>query len=191
MTALASRVNARFAFLFTLLIYLSIGPCLAIPRTASTSFEMVMRPALESVGLLDASFGGFGALGLSQFVYSVLFFAIAYLVALNPEKLTQRLGKFLCPTLIALIALLFLGICFNPLGDAAAPTGAYAQGAFATGFIEGYQTMDTIAALNFGLVIAINIRAFGIRFEGTVVKERSLRARSPPSSSSRSTARSP
>lgn len=171
LTALASRVNARFAFLFTLLIYLSIGPCLAIPRTASTSFEMVMRPALEGAGLLDAAFGGFSALGLAQFVYSILFFALAYAVALNPEKLTQRLGKFLCPTLIALIALLFLGICLHPLGDAAAPTGAYAQGAFATGFIEGYQTMDTIAALNFGLVIAMNIRAFGIRSEGTVVKE--------------------
>lgn len=112
LTALASRVNARFAFLFTLLIYLSIGPCLAIPRTASTSFEMVMRPALEGAGLLEAAFGGFSALGLAQFVYSILFFALAYAVALNPEKLTQRLGKFLCPTLIALIALLFLGICF-------------------------------------------------------------------------------
>ena len=171
LTALASRVNARFAFLFTLLIYLSIGPCLAIPRTASTSFEMVMRPALEGAGLLDAAFGGFSALGLAQFVYSILFFTLAYAVALNPEKLTQRLGKFLCPTLIALIALLFLGICLHPLGDAAAPTDAYAQGAFATGFIEGYQTMDTIAALNFGLVIAMNIRAFGIRSEGAVVKE--------------------
>lgn len=171
LSTLASRVNARFAFLFTLLIYLSIGPCLAIPRTASTSFEMVMRPALESAGLLDATLGGFGALGLSQFVYSVLFFALAYVIALDPAKLTQFLGKFLCPTLIGLIAILFLGICLNPLGDAAAPTGAYAQGAFATGFIEGYQTMDTIAALNFGLVIAINIRAFGIRSEGAVVKE--------------------
>ena len=171
LSTLASRVNARFAFLFTLLIYLSIGPCLAIPRTASTSFEMVMRPALESAGLLDATLGGFGALGLSQFVYSVLFFALAYVIALDPAKLTQFLGKFLCPTLIGLIAVLFLGICFHPLGDAAAPTGAYAQGAFATGFIEGYQTMDTIAALNFGLVIAINIRAFGIRSEGAVVKE--------------------
>ena len=113
-----------------------------------------MRPALESAGLLDATLGGFGALGLSQFVYSVLFFALAYVIALDPAKLTQFLGKFLCPTLIGLIAILFLGICLNPLGDAAAPTGAYAQGAFATGFIEGYQTMDTIAALNFGLTSA-------------------------------------
>ena len=108
LSTLASRVNARFAFLFTLLIYLSIGPCLAIPRTASTSFEMVMRPALESAGLLDATLGGFGALGLSQFVYSVLFFALAYVIALDPAKLTQFLGKFLCPTLIGLIAILFL-----------------------------------------------------------------------------------
>lgn len=171
LTALASRVNGRFAFLFTLLIYLSIGPCLAIPRTASTSFEMVMRPALESAGLLEASFGDFGALALAQFVYSVLFFLLAYFIALNPEKLTQRLGKYLCPTLIALIFLLFAGILFQPLGEAAAPVAAYAHGAFATGFIEGYQTMDTIAALNFGLVIAMNIRAFGVKSEGAVVKE--------------------
>ncbi|MBM6704533.1 branched-chain amino acid transport system II carrier protein [Sutterella massiliensis] len=171
LTSLASRVNARFAFLFTLLIYLSIGPCLAIPRTASTSFEMVMRPALESAGLLEASFGGFGALVIAQFVYSVLFFLVAYFVALNPEKLTQRLGKYLCPALIVLIFVLFLGILFHPLGEAAAPGSAYVHGAFATGFIEGYQTMDTIAALNFGLVIAMNIRAFGIKSEGAVVKE--------------------
>ena len=31
---LAGRVNNGFASVFTLLIYLSIGPCLAIPRTA-------------------------------------------------------------------------------------------------------------------------------------------------------------
>ena len=41
---LASRVHPQFAFIFTLLIYLSIGPCVAIPRTASTSFEMALAP---------------------------------------------------------------------------------------------------------------------------------------------------
>ena len=44
LNTLASRVHPRFADLFTLLIYLSIGPCLAIPRTASTSYEMVIAP---------------------------------------------------------------------------------------------------------------------------------------------------
>ena len=171
LTALAERVEKRFAFLFTLLIYLSIGPCLAIPRTASTSFEMVVRPALEGAGLLDAAFFGFGSIAISQFFYSALFFLLAYAIALNPEKLTQRLGKYLCPTLIALIFVLFAGILYNPIGEAGSPGAAYAASPFARGFIEGYQTMDTIAALNFGLVIAMNIRAFGIRTEGVVVKE--------------------
>ena len=43
---LAKRVHPIFAFIFTLLIYISIGPALAIPRTAGTSFEMAVLPFL-------------------------------------------------------------------------------------------------------------------------------------------------
>ena len=43
---LAGRVHPAFAWIFTLLIYLSIGPCLAIPRTATTSFEIAAVPFL-------------------------------------------------------------------------------------------------------------------------------------------------
>ena len=46
---LAGRVNARFALIFTVLVYLSIGPCLAIPRTSSTSFEMLAPLLPEGV----------------------------------------------------------------------------------------------------------------------------------------------
>ncbi len=168
---LAGRVHPVFAFVFMLLIYLSIGPCLAIPRTASTSFEMVVRPVLEHLGALDAPFAGWTLLGASQLVYSVVFFLIAYVLALNPEKLTNRLGRVLCPTLIVLIAVLWAGVFINPLGAPAAPQGGYAANAFFSGFIDGYQTMDTLAALNFGLIIAMNIRALGIKTESGVVKE--------------------
>ena len=64
--SLAGRVHPAFAFVFMLLIYLSIGPCLAIPRTASTSFEMVVRPILENFGLLEAQMGGWSLLGTSR-----------------------------------------------------------------------------------------------------------------------------
>ena len=168
---LGARVHPVFAFIFMFLIYLSIGPCLAIPRTASTSFEMVVRPLLAENGLLEAPLLGWTALGFSQLAYSVLFFLAAFLVALNPEKLTSRLGKFLCPTLITLICVLWLGAFVNPIGEAGAPAAAYAGAALAHGFIDGYQTMDTLAALNFGLIIAMNIRAMGIKSEGAVVKE--------------------
>ena len=75
---LASRVHPKFALVFAILVYLSIGPCLAIPRTASTSFEML-------VPLLG------GGRGL-QLGYSVVFFTAAFLVALRPEKETTTLA---------------------------------------------------------------------------------------------------
>lgn len=168
---LAGRVHPYFAFVFTLLIYVSIGPALAIPRTAGTSFEMVVRPVLAAEGLLDAKLWGFGLLDVAQCFYAAAFFLVAAAIAMNPEKLTQRLGKILSPSLILLIGALFVGVLFAPLGDYGAGSGAYADGAFARGFIEGYQTMDTIAALNFGIIIAMNIRAFGIKDERTVVSE--------------------
>ena len=93
---LASRVHPKFSLVFTILVYLSIGPCLAIPRTASTSFEMLV----PLVG---------GGRGL-QLGYSIVFFAVAFLVALHPEKLTDRLGRVLCPALIALIFVLFAAV---------------------------------------------------------------------------------
>ena len=38
---LAARVHPTFSRIFVALVYLAIGPCLAIPRTASTAFEML------------------------------------------------------------------------------------------------------------------------------------------------------
>lgn len=38
----------------------------------------------------------------------------------------------------------------------------YQRAPFLKGFSEGYQTMDTIAALNFGLVIATTLGTFGL-----------------------------
>ena len=38
------------------------------------------------------------------------------------------------------------------------------------GFLTGYQTMDTIAALNFGIVIVMNIRALGVTEEKAVLR---------------------
>ena len=155
---LAGRVHPKFAAVFTLLIYLSIGPGLAIPRTASTSFEMV-APFLGEKG------------GWLQVIYSAVFFALAALVALRPEKLTKRLGKILCPALILLILVLFFGCVLRPVTDHyGVPTGSYTELPAIAGFLGGYQTMDTIAALNFGIIIALNIKARGVEQEKSVVR---------------------
>lgn len=156
--ALGARVHPRFAALFTLLIYLSIGPCLAIPRTASTSFEMAVTPFTQTGSTL-------------QLAYSVLFFAVAAALALHPEKLTDRLGKILCPALIALIVVLFVGCIAHPVARGYGATAdIYRSLPTVRGFLDGYQTMDALAALNFGAIIALNIRARGITDERAVVR---------------------
>ena len=99
---LARRVHPVFASIFTLLIYVSIGPGLAIPRTASTSFEMAVLPFIPTG--IDA--------GKVQLIYSAAFFFVAFLIALKPEKLTECLGKFLTPCLLALIFIVFVRRCF-------------------------------------------------------------------------------
>ena len=157
---LAERVHPRFAFVFTLLNYLSIGPCLAIPRTASTSFEMAVVPFLGS-----------GNLQVAQIFYSAAFFVIAFVVALNPDKLTERLGKVLTPVLLVLIVVIFAGSLIKPPGLYGTPIKEYASGPLVKGFLDGYLTMDTIAALNFGIVISLNIKGMGVRKDSVVVGE--------------------
>ena len=153
---LAGRVSPRFAQAFTILVYLSIGPCLAIPRTASTSFAM-LEPLLPADGWAV------------QLGYTAVFFAAAFCVALKPEKLTQRLGKVLCPALLVLIVVLFAGCLLHPAAAGyAAPTKAYAALPAVQGILDGYQTMDTLAGLNFGAVIALNIQALGVTDPGEI-----------------------
>ena len=152
---LASRVHPKFSLVFTILIYLSIGPCLAIPRTASTSFEMLV----PLVG---------GGRGL-QLGYSTVFFAAAFLVALHPEKLTDRLGRVLCPALITLIFVLFAGCLLHPVAaQYGSPAAAYARLPAFEGILDGYQTMDALAGLNFGAVLALNIQALGVTEENAI-----------------------
>ena len=152
---LASRVHPVFAQVFMILIYLSIGPCLAIPRTASTSFAMLTPLLGSSAGV--------------QLGYSVLFFGAAFLVSLHPDRLTRWLGRLLCPCLLVLIAILFGGSLLHPLAaQYGAPTEAYRSAVVVQGILYGYQTMDALAALNFGAVIALNIRAQGVDREQDV-----------------------
>ena len=157
---LAGRVHPVFAQVFMILIYLSIGPCLAIPRTASTSFAMLTPLVGTGAGL--------------QLGYSVVFFAAAFLVALQPEdarpadagaviekQYPQGSGeKYIA---CGLILVLFGGCLLHPLaGQYGTPTPEYTSGAVLQGVLYGYQTMDTLAALNFGAIIALNIQAQGV-----------------------------
>ncbi len=159
LNALASKVDTRFAFLFTLLIYLSIGPGLAIPRAASVPYEMSIAPYLpENASHL-----------LWMLVYSFVFFAISLWLSLTPNKLVERMGKILTPVLLILLAGLFVSFLLKGERGVVEAQTAYRASPFAKGFIDGYQTMDAIAALNFGLVIATTFRQMQVKEKREIV----------------------
>lgn len=149
--AIGDRVHPVFSTVFMVIIYLSIGPFLAIPRNANVAFEMGVKPFLDN-----------GGSPLILFLYSVVFFVLVYVISLNPTNMEKYLGRFITPVLlISMVILCVVGFVKldSPLQ---APSAAYEAGAFSKGFIEGYNTMDALASLAFGIVILTAIKQKGV-----------------------------
>ncbi|MGA8943236.1 MAG: branched-chain amino acid transport system II carrier protein [Thermoactinomyces sp.] len=152
--SIANRVHPLFGLILSLIIYLAIGPFFAIPRTATVSFEMGVSFLPESVT------GAVWALP----VFSIVYFLITFWISLNPTKLIDRVGKILTPSLLFLIIVMFVQSLLNPIGSLGQPAGVYvdSSASFFKGFIEGYLTMDALAALMFGGMVVASIKGFGI-----------------------------
>jgi len=157
---LADRVHPVYGRIFVAAVYLAIGPCLAIPRTSSTSFEML-------VPLLPADM----PIEIARLVFSALFFSVAFLLALRPGRLTKLLGHVTGPALILLIIAVTGAAILNPEASVLAAQAPYDKAPALQGFLTGYQTMDLLASLTFGIVIATNIRALGVTEPGSVARE--------------------
>jgi branched-chain amino acid:cation transporter, LIVCS family len=140
---IGSRVHPLFAVVFSSAVYLSIGPFFGIPRSANVAFEMSVKPFLAESGSHT----------MVLLIFTVVFFALVYWVTLNPSKMVERIGSILTPVLLVAIVLLVLGSVFKLDGSFGAVSEKYASAPFATGFLEGYLTMDTIAALAFGIIV--------------------------------------
>jgi branched-chain amino acid:cation transporter, LIVCS family len=150
---IGNRVHPVFSTVFMVVIYLSIGPFLAIPRNANVAYEMGLKPFLSNNS--NAA--------LILFLFTVTFFAFVYAVSLNPSKMEKYMGRWITPTLLlAMVVLCAVGFVKldAPLQS---PSATYQSGAFSTGFIEGYNTMDALAALAFGIVILTAIQQRGVR----------------------------
>lgn len=158
---IGNKVHPKFGLIFPIILYLTIGPFFGIPRTATVAFEIGVTPFLP-VGL--------EAQGLPLFIYTILFFAITFWLALNPSKLVDRIGKMLTPALLIILVILTAKAVLTPMGSLQAPQNDYIEGAFFKGFLEGYLTMDTLSALVFGIVIVSAIKERGIQERVEVMK---------------------
>lgn len=150
---LSGRVSRPYAMFFTCLLYLTIGPFFAIPRCATTSFTVGMEQLLPE---------GSGTLFL--LLFSLAFFLAVLFFSLRPGKILTYVGKFLTPAFLLFLGILVVTALLSPSAavSAVAPEGAYATQPFFTGFLEGYNTMDALASLAFGIVVVQVIRDLGV-----------------------------
>lgn len=110
----------------------------AMPRTAATTFELSVAPYL----------GNAASAWLVPF--SIVFFAIVYLLACRKSRVVDIIGKFFTPTLVlGILVLIVVGIV-HPIGPIEAPLTSTV---FQEGVRAGYQTMDVLGAAAFSIII--------------------------------------
>lgn len=148
---LASRIHPLYAVIFTAMLYLTIGPLFAIPRTGAVSYDIGVAP-----------FVGAGYEQVTLLIFTFIFFAVTLWLSLNPSKMVDRIGKFLSPAILVLLGILLVMVIVKPLGSIQGPQESYASGAFMKGFTEGYNTMDALASLVFGIIVINIIRKMGV-----------------------------
>ncbi len=131
-----------------------IGPLLAIPRTAATTYEMGLQPMLNTSG------------SIAPVAVSVVFFGLTLVLTIKPSKVVDIVGKVLTPLLIlSLIVLIVLGV-LNPIGDIS-PNVMIENNLFAEGVSQGYLTMDALAAVSQGY-LTMDALAAGV-FAGVII----------------------
>ena len=149
---LASRIHPVYGVIFTALLYLTIGPFFAAPRTGAVAFDIGIAPFVSE-----------GYMQISLILFTLLFFGVTLWLSLNPAKIVDRVGKILSPGIIILLLALLAMVIVKPMGSIGIPQDAYAGGgAFMTGFKEGYNTMDALASLVFGIIVINVIRTMGV-----------------------------
>ncbi|MDO5725574.1 MAG: branched-chain amino acid transport system II carrier protein [Tissierellia bacterium] len=141
---LGKKVGDKFAIIISTLIMLAIGPLLAIPRTGATTYEIWSQTILK---------------GISPMVFSIIFFGLTFLFAINKNGVIDKIGKFLTPALVFVLAFIIIKGVFFPIGEVSI---SQFEKPFVTGFEEGYQTMDALAAVMFTSIVvnAILIKGY-------------------------------
>lgn len=156
--SLAGKVGRRYSYIFTCLLYLTIGPFFAIPRCATTSFTTGVLPML----------GDSGSKALALFLFSLVFFAFVLFFSLYPANIAVWIGKIINPIFLFFLAVLVFAALKDPGAAASSvePVPAYQSHVLLSATVEGYGTMDAIALAQIsrhylgrvgGLVLAVTI----------------------------------
>ena len=157
---LAARIHPRCALVIPPLFSLLFGPLFLLPKAAQTS--CLLNPLLFNEEKPDPNLYLCCLLG---------FFILVYLFSLRPERLSNRIGKVTVPCLLFLIALIFVGCVFWPMGQRSVLPPSFAGHPLLFGFLKGYQEMGIVMALACSTVFMLTIREKGVTSDNLIRRE--------------------
>lgn len=157
-----NKISPKFSIVFLIVIYLTIGPLFAIPRTASTSFEMTVTPIAHTNS------------SLALFIFTVIYFLIVLYLCINPTKMVDRIGSLLTPLLlITILAMIIKGFIDFGSNSASKESELFTSNlaGFSQGFTNGYLTMDAIAAIAFSMIVVNAVKSTGLTHANQIFKQ--------------------
>lgn len=138
MTELTRPLGRPMSVAVSAAVVLCLGPLFAMPRTAATTYELLVKP--------------FFASGVWKIVFSAVYFALVVALTISPSKVVDVVGKVLTPLLLlGLLVLIGFGM-FRPLGSVS--VSSQLPDVAHEGLLSGYQTMDAFGAMVFASVVA-------------------------------------
>lgn len=143
---LIKPIGKKCTFIFLSAICLCIGPCIAIPRTASLTYEIGVVPTFSEV---------------NSWIVTFIFFAIAYISSIRKSRLVSLVGSCMAPIMLVALLLMIAVSILSPIGKIAPSynTDTVIQGSL----LAGYQTMDMLAAVIFAIAMLNAIKEKGYK----------------------------
>lgn len=150
------KVGKTFSIIATSSIILAIGPMLAIPRTAATTYELSITPIFPNFPILPTI---------------IIYFIINLAFVLKPSSIIDNIGKILTPILLLLLLIIIAKGFISPIGPIV-HTGF--KNVFSSSLIEGYQTMDAMASVIFASIVLTTVKAKGYTETKDIIKMTSI-----------------
>ena len=159
---IGNRVHPWFGVFYSTVCILAIGPCFAVPRTGTVSWEIAIVPFLDP-----------SQLEIGMPIFLAVFLGVAGWLAASPSKLVDRVGKILTPLLVLTLVVFIIKSFIPPMGEPQTPAAPYATPVMAVvqGILDGYNTLDAIAALIFASLTIGVVRDAGFTKQSDIARE--------------------
>lgn len=133
-----------FSVLLLVADVICLGPLIAIPRTAATTFEFAIVPNFPQ---------------MSSWIFSIIFFALVVALSIKQTKAVDIVGAVLAPIMFIALILLIVKGTLSPLGFAERTT--VLGNVVSDGIKAGYQTMDMMGAIIMALALTFSMKSKG------------------------------